>query len=204
MSDDKGPVTEKACGSGIEQGNFEFTRAAYRAMENVVEVQQPLQDNPDHNKETTQPSGNTAEPSQVSPQPIEVNTTGIPVPENPELAVSATSPLPDQVKMQIDAEKKMPHNVMSICLTSDGLVIRDEDRGENDEIASRLSGVYCEGVQYYDLNGITYINNTGMAILIDLLKALLEMGVEVQFVNVHESIKKKIRDMGLEKIMNIG
>jgi anti-anti-sigma factor len=105
---------------------------------------------------------------------------------------------------QMDAEKKISSNVMSIRLTSDGLVIRDEDLATSAEDAGILSGVYCEGVQYYDLKGIEYINNTGMAILIDLLKSLLEMGVEVQFVNVHNNIKKKIREMGLEKVINCG
>jgi anti-anti-sigma regulatory factor len=82
-------------------------------------------------------------------------------------------------------------------------VIRDEDREEPGDMRT-LAGVYCEGVQYYDLNGIQYINHNGMAILIDLLKNLLEMGVEVQFVNVHNSIKRKIRELGLEKVINLG
>jgi anti-anti-sigma factor len=112
----------------------------------------------------------------------------------------------EQVKAQLDAEEKIHSNVMSIRLTSDGLIIREENRpgDENDPAIKELSGVYCQGVQYYDLSGIQYINNTGMAILIDLLKALLEMGVEVQFVNVHESIKKKIKALGLDKIINCG
>jgi anti-anti-sigma factor len=106
------------------------------------------------------------------------------------------------ISPQLDAEKKINHNVMSIRLTPDGLVIRDEDHIPAGEETQMLSGVYCEGVQYYDLKGVEYINNTGMAILIDLLKSLLEMGVEVQFVNVHSNIRKKISEMGLERIIN--
>lgn len=106
------------------------------------------------------------------------------------------------VHPQMEAEKKINSSVMSIRLTPDGLVIRDDQVGGDD--VAELSGVYCEGVQYYDLRGIEYINNTGMAILIDLLKSLLEMGVEVQFVNVHENIRRKIREMGLDKIINCG
>jgi len=106
---------------------------------------------------------------------------------------------------QLDAEKRINSNVMSIRLGTDGLVIKEETKF-NEELEpgmGMLSGVYCEGVQYYDLSGISYINNTGMAILIDLLKSLLEMGVEVQFVNVHENIRKKIKALGLDKIINI-
>jgi ABC-type transporter Mla MlaB component len=107
---------------------------------------------------------------------------------------------------QVEEEQKINSNVMSIRLTTDGLIIKDETRASDEfEAGSHLlSGVYCQGVQYYDLSGIQYINNTGMAILIDLLKSLLEMGVEVQFVNVHDSIKKKIRALGLENIINCG
>jgi hypothetical protein len=112
--------------------------------------------------------------------------------------------LPSEGDNYMEEEKRISSNVMSICLTPDGVIIKDEDKHGDDGETNRLSGVYCEGVQYYDLSGIKYINNTGMAILIDLLKSLLEMGVEVQFVNVHESIKKKIKEMGLDKIINCG
>lgn len=158
-----------------------------------------MEEKPDHkfpanSEETTSTGVPTTSP--------DVSTTG--VPEQPGMSsASATSAVPDDIRLQIEAEKKISGNVMSICLTSDGLVIRDEERDDNEE-RRHLAGVFCEGVQYYDLNGIEYINNNGMAILIDLLRNLLEMGVEVQFVNVHESIKKKIRDLGLEKIINYG
>ena len=131
-----------------------------------------------------------------------VTTTGIPSQADAG-HVNVSAPVPDLLRVQLEAEQKISGNVMSICLTSDGIIIKDEDKEDNED-SKKLAGVYCEGVQYYDLNGIQYINNTGMAILIDLLKNLLEMGVEVQFVNVHESIKKKIRDLGLEKIINYG
>jgi anti-anti-sigma regulatory factor len=41
-----------------------------------------------------------------------------------------------------------------------------------------------------------------MASLIDLLKSLLKQGVETQFVNVNDSIKAKIRSLGLDRILN--
>jgi ABC-type transporter Mla MlaB component len=116
--------------------------------------------------------------------------------------------LPDSVKAQLDPETKISNNVMSIRLSTDGLIIKDESTSTNpneeDQTGAKLAGVYCQGVQYYDLKGVHYINNTGMAILIDLLKSLLEMGVEVQFVNVDEKIKAKIKEMGLERIINCG
>jgi ABC-type transporter Mla MlaB component len=100
---------------------------------------------------------------------------------------------------------------MSIRLSPDGLIIKDEpginnrlDESTEEHNTGKLAGVYCEGIQYYDLKGVQFINNTGMAILIDLLKSLLEMGVEVQFVNVDEKIKIRIKELGLEKIINCG
>lgn len=82
------------------------------------------------------------------------------------------------------------HGIKTIHLSGNQLVITAE-----------LSGVFCQGVQYYDLKNIHFINNSGMANLIDLLKSLLKQGVEVQFVNVNEKIKKKIRSMGLDHIL---
>ena len=64
-----------------------------------------------------------------------------------------------------------------------------------------LAGVYIKGVHYYDFKNVHFINNTGIASLIDLLKCLLEKGVEVQFVNVSDKIKSKIKSMGLENIL---
>lgn len=117
----------------------------------------------------------------------------------------------DAVKAQLESEQKIITNVMSIRLSSDGLIIKDEpginntsNESAEDHNTGKLAGVYCHGVQYYDLSGVQFINNTGMAILIDLLKSLLEMGVEVQFVNVDEKIKAKIKQMGLDKIINCG
>jgi anti-anti-sigma factor len=123
-------------------------------------------------------------------------------PQPEHLSAEATAKA--EIPPQLDAEQRINSNVMSIRLTPDGLVIKDEEQVAVSDETKMLSGVYCEGVQYYDLNGIEYINNTGMAILIDLLKSLLEMGVEVQFVNVHPNIRKKIRDLGLDKIINCG
>jgi hypothetical protein len=121
-------------------------------------------------------------------------------------SLSIDGDIPEVIKQQVEAEKNISENVMSIRLSPEGLIFKDDPSKSTDPTyhygKDRLSGVYCQGVQYYDLSGVHFINNTGMANLIDLLKSLLEMGVEVQFANVDENIKEKIRKMGLEKIIN--
>jgi anti-anti-sigma factor len=201
FNDRNDPVTENTGDRVFNAGNFDHNTKDTREMENTVQADITLQEK--HITITNIPANET-DSTGIPPAPEEVTSTGVPVNSSPETTMSATTPLPENIKMQIEAEQKIMNNVMSICLTSDGLVIRDEEKTDAEDITSRLSGVYCEGVQYYDLNGVQYINNTGMAILIDLLKSLLEMGVEVQFVNVHDSIKKKIKQMGLERIINYG
>lgn len=74
-----------------------------------------------------------------------------------------------------------------------------EVRGENH--GRHLAGLYFEGIQYYDLEGVLFINNSGIANLIDLLKSLMEQGVEIYFVNVSDAIKAKINAMGLVQII---
>ncbi len=123
-----------------------------------------------------------------------------------------TEGISESLKMQLDAEKKISNNIMSIRLSPEGLIFKDSESAHSNTTITeplsyqyttdRLSGVYCQGVQYFDLSSVQYINNSGMATLIDLLKSLLEMGVEVQFVNVDSKIKGKIKEMGLEKIIN--
>jgi ABC-type transporter Mla MlaB component len=116
---------------------------------------------------------------------------------------SSTNTQPELMQIRIETEKKINNNVMSIQLTSDGLVISDSFQG-GDQFSKKLPGVYCQGVQYFDLSDVNYINNNGMAVLIELLKCLLEINVEVQFVNVNDNIKNKIRELGLEKIIHCG
>lgn len=92
---------------------------------------------------------------------------------------------------KIDFTVSPTPGIKSINLSGDKLIITAE-----------LSGVFCQGIQYYDLKNILFINNTGMANLIDLLKSLLKQGVEVRFVNVCEKIKEKIKSMGLENVLH--
>src|SRR5687768_7149579 len=90
-------------------------------------------------------------------------------------------------------EKKQEEKVIP-----DGEVVMQNIHLSEDKLGRtlKLSGVLCEGVQYYDLKNILYINNTGLANFIDLLKTLLKKGLSLKFVNVNDKIKEKIRSMG--------
>ncbi|MGZ4054985.1 MAG: STAS domain-containing protein [Bacteroidia bacterium] len=103
-------------------------------------------------------------------------------------------------KVNSKPEEKNPRNIRRVELFGNRLSIKDEPmtRAEFNELA----GAYFTGTQYYDLKNVHFINNTGIANLIDLLKSMLEQGVEVKFVNVNQCVKDKIKSMGLEKILN--
>ena len=75
-----------------------------------------------------------------------------------------------------------------------------QERG--DYPINALAGVYFQGFQYFDLKNVYFINNTGIANLIDLLKTLLKQGIVIQFVNVGEKIREKFKSMGLDFIFN--
>ena len=96
--------------------------------------------------------------------------------------------------------------IKSIAPSGDDFVIKDEPASEMMQLTGEyptdeLPGVLLKGIQYYDLQSIGFINNTGMAKLIGLLRSLLKKGVEVRFVNVSEQIRSKIRKMGLDHIL---
>jgi len=80
--------------------------------------------------------------------------------------------------------------IKNIHLRDNGFIITDD-----------LPGVYCHGIQYYDLIHIRFLNNTDLANLISLLKSLLETGTEVRFVNMNDQIKNKIKIMGLDLLI---
>ena len=87
-------------------------------------------------------------------------------------------------------------------VVKDSQIVNDTLQLNGDYPSEKLPGVYIKGVQYYDLKDVGFINNTGMIHLIDLLRSLLKKGVETQFVNVNENIKKKIKALGLDHILN--
>jgi ABC-type transporter Mla MlaB component len=106
----------------------------------------------------------------------------------------------------VELGKKNSSNIKSITPLGNQYVIKEAESVNQFQLngksaTDKLAGVYIHGVQYYDLKNILFINNSGMANLIDLLKSLLEKDVEVQFVNVSEKIKSKIKLLGLENIL---
>jgi ABC-type transporter Mla MlaB component len=112
--------------------------------------------------------------------------------------ISSDTFISESATMQIESEKKENNAVVkNIIMEGDHFIIHEVHPGEilqlnGESPADKLPGVLIKGVQYYDLKNIGFINNTGMANLIELLKSLLKQGVEVQFVNVNENIKNKI------------
>ncbi|MGZ3898872.1 MAG: hypothetical protein ACXVNQ_01000, partial [Bacteroidia bacterium] len=82
---------------------------------------------------------------------------------NHHLKTGINNHLPEAAKIQIESERKITSNIMSIRLTPDGLIIKDGPESKHDELHStdQLPGVYCQGVMYYDLNNVHYVNNTG-------------------------------------------
>jgi anti-anti-sigma regulatory factor len=101
-------------------------------------------------------------------------------------------------KLRPESEEKI--NVKRIQQNGDILTIKNELMLKTE--FNELAGVYFHGTQYYDLKNVRFINNTGIANLIDLLKTLLQQNVEVKFVNVCQPVKDKIKSMGLENILN--
>jgi hypothetical protein len=102
---------------------------------------------------------------------------------------------------------KMESNFKSIHLAGDHFIIKEEapirsyQTFRMNDSDTELPGVYFQGTQYYDLKNIYFINNTGMANLIELLGSLLEKDVDVQFVNVCDKIRNKIKSLGLDQIL---
>lgn len=73
---------------------------------------------------------------------------------------------------------------------------------DQQENKAQFSGVFCKGVQYFDLKNIDFISNNDIANLIDLLKSLLKQGIGLQLVNVNKKIKEKVKAVGLDRILN--
>jgi anti-anti-sigma regulatory factor len=62
--------------------------------------------------------------------------------------------------------------------------------------------VYHKGIMYYDFSKVKFINNSGIADIIDLVKSWIDLGAEVRFTNVSEEIKRKLRESELEGIID--
>jgi len=91
-------------------------------------------------------------------------------------------------------------NIKRIELLGNRISIKDEPMTKRE--FHELAGAYFQGTQYYDFRNVHYVNNTGLANLIDLLKSMLVQGIEVKFVNVNPEVKEKIKAMGMEKVFN--
>jgi hypothetical protein len=103
--------------------------------------------------------------------------------------------------------RKTESNLKSIHLSGNGFVIKEEAPIRSYESlrladsGTEIPGAYFRGTQYYDLKNIYFISNAGMASLIELLESLIERDVDVQFVNVCDKIKNRIKSLGLEHII---
>jgi anti-anti-sigma regulatory factor len=64
-----------------------------------------------------------------------------------------------------------------------------------------LAGVYYNGIMYYDFSNVHYINNSGVADLIDLVKSWIDLGTEVIFINVNWEIKSRFNEIDLDEIL---
>ncbi|MDQ3191431.1 MAG: STAS domain-containing protein [Bacteroidota bacterium] len=85
---------------------------------------------------------------------------------------------------------------MEISGTTNLLYLTGEGRTEV------FSGVYFNGVMYYDFTNVKFINNSGLADLVDLVKTWMEMGTDVRFIHVNRDIQYKFRETGLDQIIN--
>jgi ABC-type transporter Mla MlaB component len=134
-----------------------------------------------------------------------------------ETTVNAPLVVEDSLSLKILSEEKV-NRVEKVSTVGDNYFLVDssvlneqtllksrygevfQSRGEYS--VNELAGVYFQGVQYFDLKNVFFINNTGIANLLDILKSLLQQGTDVKFVNVNETIKNKFKSMGLECIFN--
>ena len=113
-----------------------------------------------------------------------------------------------EIKLETKIDVRQPHSLRSkipesklIYTTKQGIESTKHTNDKTEEIV-KLSGVLHNGVQYYDLKNVPFINSTGLASLINLLKSLLKKGITLKFVNVNKKVKEKVKAMGLEKYIN--
>jgi ABC-type transporter Mla MlaB component len=105
---------------------------------------------------------------------------------------------------EVATESEILSELSHVRLLPDGSIVRTETGlpGKFEPKGISLPGVYYDGTCYFDLKSINYINHTGMAILIEIMKKLLKKNIEVLFLNANAHIKSKIKAAGLEEIIN--
>ncbi len=74
-----------------------------------------------------------------------------------------------------------------------------ELNGEYDSEA--MGSVHFRNTLFYDVGSIDHVNNAGIMDLLDLIKTWSEIGTEVFFVNAKPTLKEKITELNLEKII---
>lgn len=70
------------------------------------------------------------------------------------------------------------------------------------EQTENLSGVFFNNIHYYDMSRVKYINHSGIADLIDLVKDWMEQGIEVKFINIQPEIRHEFVRLDLEHIID--
>lgn len=132
----------------------------------------------------------TLEPTEVQPDVIPLIHVSMETPQNNKVL--------DDIINTAKTDAKTPENQKK------NEIVKPEEifqlRGHY--VTTALSGMYIQGVQYFDFKNVNFINNTGIANLIDILKDLLKEGVEVKFVNVKANIKSKFIAMGLDSVFH--
>lgn len=54
---------------------------------------------------------------------------------------------------------------------------------------------------HVNMDGIRTINSSGLALLVELKKISIRKGIEVEFINIHRPLLKKITDAGLDEVL---
>lgn len=70
------------------------------------------------------------------------------------------------------------------------------------EVSSEAAPVLEKKIQYLDLSKVRFLNNSIIVSLINQSKELFNKGMEVKFINVPEFLKRAIRKLGLDDILN--
>jgi hypothetical protein len=68
-------------------------------------------------------------------------------------------------------------------------------------ISGEIAAYYHCGMLFYDLEKVTFINNTGIAKILEALKSHLKENIEVRFINVNNRIRQRIQTLALDHIL---
>ena len=68
-------------------------------------------------------------------------------------------------------------------------------------VSEAMGSVHFRNTIFYDIGNIDHVNNAGIIDLLDLIKTWSEIGTDVFFVNAKPTLKEKITELNLEKII---